>query len=120
MSYAPPKTGRQQRVLIASDRISPRRFTRQDVYDTLDGINPSMVAFASNGRVSNHVRQYVRERRIVNVEYPTVDESSFDKFVPHLTVVFPGGSQTAELVKAAHRTSNPVYVVGRDCSNPEE
>ena len=113
MSYAPPKAGRHGRIVVAADPLSARLFTRRQVYDQLDAIGPAMVIHSGTGRVNNYVRQYVRERRITNVEYHDLKESTIVDNFPHLMVVFPGGVETANTVKAAQRNHCPVFVVGR-------
>lgn len=113
MSYAHPSAGRNKRVLVCSDHLSSRRFNRKQVFEHLDLINPSMLIFATSGRVNNHVRQYARERRITNVEYSEADEQTMQQTYPNLVLVFPGGSLTAQQTKAAHRNHFDVYVAGR-------
>ena len=113
MSYAPPKQGRQGRIIVSADQLSARSFTRRAVYDQLDSIGPSMVIYSAAGRINNYVRQYVRERRITHVEYNEFDESTIVDNYPHLMVVFPGGLETANTVKTAQRNNCPVFVVGR-------
>ena len=109
-----PTRNDSRRILVSADKVASQTFTRRQVFQELDIIKPSLIIHGSNGRIANYLKQYIKERKIMSMEFDTLQEEALTTSQAGLMVIFPGNPKsTDDAVAAARRQGCPVLLIAK-------
>lgn len=110
MSRPTPKAS--TRILVVADNVASQALSRQQVFQELDILKPSLIIHSSKWRTADYLKQYIRERKITGMEFDTLQQSTLTTSMPSLMVIFPGNPKnTGDAVAAARRHKCHVLLI---------
>lgn len=100
------------RILVVADNAVSQALSRQQVFQELDILKPTLIIHSSKWRTADYLKQYIRERKITGMEFDTLQQSTLTTSMPSLMVIFTGNPKnTDNAVAAARRHNCPVLLI---------
>ena len=100
------------RIIVVADNVASQALSRQQVFQELDMLKPTLIIHSSKWRTADYLKQYIGKRKIIGMEFDTLQQSTLTTGMPNLMVIFPGNPRnTDDAVAAARRHNCPVLLI---------
>ena len=100
------------RIIVVADNVASQALSRQQVFQELDMLKPTLIIHSSKWRTADYLKQYIGKRKIIGMEFDTLQQSTLTTGMPNLMVIFPGNPKnTDDAVAAARRHNCPVLLI---------
>ena len=105
-----------RRILVSADTAASQAFSRRQIFRELDLLKPSLIIHGSKGRITDYLKQYIKARNIMSMEFDTLQEEAITTGRPGLMVIFTGNhnpKSTDDAVAAARRQGCPTLLIAQ-------